>query len=173
MDDQDTAAPADAGTEPTLANGADNLPAIGMISQYVKDLSFESPSAPAIFQAQVQPNIEVEFGIGTNQVGDEVHEVTLKIEIRAKTDEMTAFIVDLTYAGLFGVRNVPEAELQPFMLGEAPRLLFPFARRVVADAVRDGGFPPLMLDPIDFGSLYLQQLQAKEAAEAEGAAGNA
>jgi preprotein translocase subunit SecB len=169
MDDQDTAAATDA----TLANGADNLPAIGMISQYVKDLSFESPSAPAIFQTQVQPNIEVEFGIGASQVGEEVHEVTLKIEIRSKTDEQTAFIVDLTYAGLFGVRNVPEDQLQPFMLGEAPRLLFPFARRVVADAVRDGGFPPLMLDPIDFGSLYLQQLEAKQAAEAQGAAGNA
>jgi preprotein translocase subunit SecB len=169
MDDQDTAGTTDA----TLANGADNLPAIGMISQYVKDLSFESPSAPAIFQSQSQPNIEVEFGIGTNQVGEDVHEVTLKIEVKAKTDETTAFLVELVYAGLFGVRNVPDDQLQPFMLGEAPRLLFPFARRVVADAVRDGGFPPLMLDPIDFGSLYLQQLQAKEQAEAEGAAGNA
>ena len=108
-----------------------------------------------------------------NKVGDDVHEVTLKIEVKAKSGTMTAFIVDLTYAGLFGVRNVPEDQLQPFMLGEAPRLLFPFARRVVADAVRDGGFPPMLLDPIDFGSLYMQQLQAKEAAEAEGAAGNA
>lgn len=166
MDDQVNA-------DATAANGADNLPAIGMISQYVKDLSFESPSAPAIFQQPTQPNIEVEFGIATNKVGEDVHEVTLKIEVKAKTDAMTAFIVELTYAGLFGVRNVPDDQLQPFMLGEAPRLLFPFARRVVADAVRDGGFPPLMLDPIDFGSLYLQQLQAKEAAEAEGAAGNA
>ena len=169
MDDQDTAGTTDA----TLANGADTLPAIGMISQYVKDLSFESPSAPVIFQAQVQPNIDVEFGIATNKVADDVHEVTLKIEIKAKTDELTAFIVELLYAGLFGVRNVPEDQLQPFMLGEAPRLLFPFARRVVADAVRDGGFPPLVLDPIDFGSLYLQQLAAKDQAEAEGAAGNA
>ncbi|MBS0480486.1 MAG: protein-export chaperone SecB [Proteobacteria bacterium] len=166
MDDQVNA-------DANLANGADNLPAIGMISQYVKDLSFESPSAPAIFQQQSQPNIEVEFGIAANKVADDVHEVTVKIEVKAKSDTMTAFIVDLTYAGLFGVRNVPDDQLQPFMLGEAPRLLFPFARRVVADAVRDGGFPPLMLDPIDFGSLYMQQLQAKEAAEAEGAAGNA
>ncbi|MEO5938225.1 MAG: protein-export chaperone SecB [Sphingomonas sp.] len=166
MDDQVNA-------DANLANGADNLPAIGMISQYVKDLSFESPSAPTIFQSQTQPNIEVEFGIGANKVGEDVHEVTLKIEVKAKTEEQTAFLVEVLYAGLFGARNVPDEQLQPFMLGEAPRLLFPFARRVVADAVRDGGFPPLMLDPIDFGSLYLQQLQAKEAAEAEGAAGNA
>jgi len=169
MDDQVN----DGAADVSLANGADNLPAIGMISQYVKDLSFESPSAPTIFQSQVQPNIEVEFGIGANKVGEDVHEVTLKIEVKAKTDEQTAFLVELVYAGLFGVRNVPDDQLQPFMLGEAPRLLFPFARRVVADAVRDGGFPPLMLDPIDFGSLYLQQLQAKDQAETEGAAGNA
>jgi preprotein translocase subunit SecB len=167
MDDQDTTG--------TLANGADNMPAIGMISQYVKDLSFESPAAPTIFSTQSQdgPQMDVQFGIAANQVADEVHEVTLKIEVTAKVADQTAFIVDLTYAGLFGVRNVPDEQLQPFMLGEAPRLMFPFARRVVADAVRDGGFPPLLLDPIDFGSLYLQQLQAKEAAEAEGAAGNA
>jgi len=172
MADQDTAA-TDAGTDATLANGADNLPTIGMISQYVKDLSFESPNAPAIFQTQNQPNVEVEFGIAASQVGEEVHEVTLKIEVRSKTEEQTAFIVELVYAGLFGVRNVPEEHLQPFMLGEAPRLLFPFARRVLADAVRDGGFQPLMLDPIDFTALYMQQLQAREQAEAEGAAGNA
>ncbi|QDZ06986.1 protein-export chaperone SecB [Sphingomonas panacisoli] len=166
MDDQVNA-------DANVANGADNLPAIGMISQYVKDLSFESPSAPAIFQQQNQPNIEVEFGIGVNKVADDVHETTLKIEVKAKTEEMTAFIVDLTFAALFGVRNVPDDQLQPFLLGEAPRLMFPFARRVVADAVRDGGFPPLTLDPIDFGSLYLQQLQAQEQAATEGAAGNA
>ena len=168
MDDQDNS-----GSDATLANGADNLPTIGMISQYVKDLSFESPNAPAIFQAQVQPNVEVEFGIAAAQVGEDVHEVTLKVEVKAKSEEQTAFIVELVYAGLFGVRNVPEEHLQPFMLGEAPRLMFPFARRVLADAVRDGGFQPLMLDPIDFGALYMQQLQAREQAETEGAAGNA
>ena len=173
MDDQDNSAQTNAGGEATLANGADNLPTIGMISQYVKDLSFESPNAPAIFQAPVQPNVEVEFGIAAAQVGDEVHEVTLKVEFKAKTEDQTAFIVELVYAGLFGVRNVPVEHVQPFMLGEAPRLLFPFARRVLADAVRDGGFQPLMLEPIDFGALYMQQLEAREQAEAEGAAGNA
>ena len=167
MSDQDTA-----GTITVAPNGADTAPAIGMISQYVKDLSFESPNAPAIFQNQVQPNIEVEFNIGAAMVGEDVHEVTLKIEVRAKAGEQTAFIVDLSYAGLFGIRNVPEDALQPFMLGEAPRLLFPFARRVLADAVRDGGFPPLMLDPVDFGALYMQQAEA-QALGAEGTAGSA
>lgn len=168
MDEQDFSGVTDA----NAANGADTAPAIGMISQYVKDLSFESPNAPAIFQTQVQPNIEVEFNIGAAQVGEDAHEVVLKIQIRAKSEEQVAFIVELAYAGLFMVRNVSDEHLQPFMLGEAPRLLFPFARRVLADAVRDGGFPPLILDPIDFGALYMQQAEAQQNLT-EGVAGNA
>ena len=81
----------------------------------------------------------------------------LKIDVRAESDGQVAFIVDLSYAGLFGLRNIPAEHVQPFLLGEAPRLLFPFARRVLSDAVRDGGFPPLLLEPIDFGQLYLTQ----------------
>ena len=158
MDDINT----DAGQQP-LANGTDTAPAVGLISQYIKDLSFENPNAPAIFQSQAAPAIDVQFNIGTGQVGEEVHEVVLKIDVRAEVDGQVAVIVDLSYAGLFGVRNVPAEHLQPFMLGEAPRLLFPFARRVLADAVRDGGFPPLLLEPIDFGALYLQQAEAQDA----------
>lgn len=141
------------------ANGADNGPAIGLISQYVKDLSFENPTAPAIYQVQTPPEINVQFDIGANQVGEGVHEVVLKIEVRATTEGKTAFITELSFAGLFGLRNVPQEHVQPFLLGEAPRLLFPFARRVVADAIRDGGFPPLLLEPIDFNALFLQQAQ--------------
>ena len=150
-----------------LPNGEDTAPAAGMISQYVKDLSFENPNAPAIFQSQEPPAIDVQFNIGSGQVGEEVHEVTLKIDAKAEMNGQVAFIVDLSYAGLFGFRNVPADQIQPFLLGEAPRLLFPFARRVLADAVRDGGFPPLLLEPIDFGQLYLQQ----QAAQAEGEQG--
>jgi preprotein translocase subunit SecB len=155
-----------------LANGADTAPAAGLISQYVKDLSFENPNAPAIFQNAAAPAIDVQFNIGTAQVGEEVHEVMLKIDVKAEAEGQTAFIVDLTYAGLFGLRNIPEEHVQPFLLGEAPRLLFPFARRVLADCVRDGGFAPLLLEPIDFGQLYLQQAEAR-AAEMAGEMGNA
>lgn len=150
-----------------LANGADTAPAAGMISQYIKDLSFENPSAPAIYQSQTAPAIDVQFNIGSGQIGEEVHEVVLKIDVRAEVDGQIAFIVDLAYAGLFGFRNVPLDQIQPFLLGEAPRLLFPFARRVLADAVRDGGFPPLLLEPIDFGQLYLQQAAAAAAQDGE------
>ena len=144
----------------TTGNGADTAPQIALISQYVKDLSFENPNAPTTYQWQDQPQIDVQFNIGADRVGDEVIEVALKIDVKAVAPQGTAFAVELLYAGLFGMRNVPEDQIQPFMLAEAPRLLFPFARRVLSDAVRDGGFPPLLLDPIDFGSLYMQQAEA-------------
>lgn len=143
-----------------LPNGEDTAPAVGLISQYVKDFSFENPNAPAVYQWQGQPQIDVQFNIGANQVADDVHEVTLKIEVRAMSADKVAFAVELDYAGLFGLRNIPDDQVQPFLLAEAPRLIFPFARRVLADAVRDGGFPPLLLEPIDFGALYMQQAQA-------------
>ena len=149
-------------------NGADTTPQIGMIAQYVKDLSFENPNAPAIFQTQLQPQIDVQFNIAVAPVADDVNEVTMKIEIRAVSGETTAFVVELVYAGLFGARNVEPDALQPFLYAEAPRLLFPFARRVIADAVRDGNFPPLLLDPIDFAGMYMQQAQqAQTLAEGE------
>lgn len=147
-------------------NGVDTLPQVGLITQYVKDLSFENPNAPAVFQWQGQPQIDVQFNIGSDKVGEDVFEVALKIEVKAVADEGTAFHVELLYAALFGLRNVPEDQIQPFMLAEAPRLIFPFARRVLADAVRDGGFPPLMLDPIDFGALFQQQVAAAAAEQA-------
>jgi preprotein translocase subunit SecB len=149
-----------------VEGGAEDAPQAGVLSQYVKDLSFENPNAPAIYQQQTPPAIDVQFNIGSNKVGDDVYEVALKIEVRAQAGEQVAFIVDLTYAGLFALRNIPQEALDPFLLGEAPRILFPFARRVLADQVRDGGFPPLMLEPIDFAGIYMQQR-----AQAEGAIG--
>ena len=152
------------------ANGADTAPAAGMISQYVKDLSFENPNAPAIYQAQAgQPKMDVGFNIGSAQVADDVYEVVLKVDARAELEDgQVAFVVELAFAGLFGLRNIPVEHLQPFLLGEAPRLLFPFARRVLADAVRDGGFPPLLLDPIDFHGIYQQQALSQGGVSVQG-----
>ncbi|MGN6277943.1 MAG: protein-export chaperone SecB [Sphingomonas sp.] len=160
MDEQDNATTATDTGQPQ-PNGADTMPAAGMISQYVKDLSFENPNSPAIYQNANAPQIDVQFNIGANQVSDEIHEVVLKIDVKAEVDGQVAFIVDFSYGGLFGLRNVPQEAIQPFLLGEAPRLLFPFARRVVSDAIRDGGFPPLLLEPIDFNGLYVQQAAAR------------
>lgn len=164
----DEAAPA---TEPQndepLANGADTAPQATMISQYVKDLSFENPNSPGVYQWQGQPQIDIQVNIASGQVGDDAYEVILKLETKAIAADKVAFQVELSYAGLFALRNVPEDQMQGFLLAEAPRILFPFARRVLADAVRDGGFPPLLLEPIDFGQLYLSQ--AEQAAGAIGA----
>lgn len=151
-----------------IANGEDTAPQVGILTQYVKDLSFENPNAPMVYQWQDQPRIDVQFNIGSNVVGDDVYEVALKIDVRAVVGEQTAFAVELVYAGLFGLRNIPQEQIQPFLLAEAPRILFPFARRIVSDAVRDGNFPPLMLEPIDFASLYMAQAQQQQAELAAG-----
>jgi preprotein translocase subunit SecB len=149
------------------ANGEDTQPQVGMVAQYVKDFSFENPNAPAVYNWPNQPQIDVQFNIGTQQVAENIFESSLKIDVTAKAPEGTAFQLELLYGGLFALQNIPEDAMQPFLLGEAPRLLFPFARRIVADAVRDGGFPPLMLDPIDFNALYFSQLQQQQAVMGE------
>ncbi|ANY19663.1 Protein-export protein SecB [Tsuneonella dongtanensis] len=147
-------------------NGADNQPVAGIISQYVKDLSVENPNAPACFQWQSAPNIDVQFNIAAEPVSEEVSEVELKIKLTAKADEGDLYLVELAYCGLIGMRNLPEEHAHAFLYAEAPRILFPFARRVIADATRDLGFQPMMIDPIDFNGLYLQQLQRRADEEA-------
>lgn len=151
-----------------MPNGADTAPVAGVISQYVKDLSVENPKAPESFQWSGKPEMDVQFNIGANKVSDEVSEVELKITATAKTQQGIAYIVDLSFCGLVGMRNMPEEQMHAFTYAEAPRILFPFARRVIADAVRDAGFAPLLLDPIDFNGLYLNQLRQKQAREAAG-----
>ncbi|OCC25444.1 protein-export chaperone SecB [Croceicoccus estronivorus] len=151
-------------------NGADNEPAAGLITQYVKDLSVENPNAPDSFQWQDQAQLDVQFNIGAERVNEEIHEVELKIAVSSKSDRGTAFLVELSYCGLVGMRNLPEEQAHAFLYAEAPRILFPFARRVIADVVRDAGYPPLMLEPIDFNGLYIQQLQQR-AAEQQAAGG--
>jgi preprotein translocase subunit SecB len=140
---------------------AGELPQVSILTQYIKDLSFENPNAPASLQSTEQPRIDVNVAVNAKRGSDNVFEVELKISAKAITGDTTAFVVELLYAGLFGLANVPEEALEPFLIIEAPRIIFPFARRIIADAVRDGGFPPLMLDPIDFASLYMAQQQAQ------------
>ena len=158
-----------AGEQP--AGGAENLPQVGVIAQYVKDMSFENPNAPAVYQWQGQPQMDVQFNIGSQLVGQDVHEVVLKIEITAKATEGTAFQMELLYGGLFALRNIPQEQLQPFLLAEAPRILFPFARRIISEATIDAGFPPLLLDPIDFAGLYMQRAAHQQAEASGGQAG--
>ena len=149
--------------------GDDSQPQVSILAQYVKDLSVENPSAPQVYSWQVQPSLDVQFNLNVQGAGEGVHEVSLKFDISARSDNGVHFVVDLTYAGLFALRNIPDEALAPFLMIEAPRLLFPFARQVISDAVSSTGFPPLMLDPIDFASAYMTQVEAAQ--QQAGAAG--
>ena len=151
------------------ADGTGDEPQVATLAQYIKDLSVESPSSPQVFQWQDQPTLESNFQLNVERVSDDVHEVALKIEVKAQSSNGVHFLVDLSYAGLFGIRNFPEEALAPFLLVEAPRLLFPFARQIVSEAIQNTGFPPLLLDPIDFAAAYIAQMQAQQGNGAEGA----
>jgi preprotein translocase subunit SecB len=131
-----------------------------VLAQYIKDMSVENPNAPQVFQWEAQPALDVQFSLNAQKVADELHEVALKIDVTARSDNGVHFVVDLTYAGLFGIRNLPDEALGPVLLVEAPRLLFPFARQVVSEAVSSTGFPPLLLEPIDFANAYVAQSEA-------------
>jgi preprotein translocase subunit SecB len=161
--------------EETSGSGDMEDAGVSVIAQYVKDLSFENPNAPRSLQmlAQTQPAINVNVNVGARKIDDTTYEVDLKVEVTAKQEADTAFVVDLLYSGLFALRNFPDEQLEPFLVVSAPSLLFPFARRVIADATRDGGFPPLMLEPMDFGGLYLQQKAQQQSMLNQDAAGNA
>ena len=161
----------DPGAQGNGSGMPENTPQVATLAQYIKDLSVESPNAPACFQWQGQPTLDVQFNIGVDRVAEEVHEVVLKIEVAARSDQGVHFMIDLSYAGLFGLRNIPEEALPPFLVIEAPRLLFPFARQIISDASQQMGFPALMLDPIDFSQAYMAQLEAVQA-QAQGAETN-
>ena len=142
-------------------------PSLNVLVQYVKDLSFENPNAPnSLAPQQTQPQININVNVGAQPLSATEFEVELKLEANAKTGEAVMFAVELVYAGIFRIQNVPEAHLHPFVLIECPRLLFPFARQILAESTRNGGFPPLMLDPIDFVALYQQNAAQAQAAAA-------
>ncbi len=158
--------------EATAAQEAQDAgaPQMGIMGQYLKDLSFENPNAPTSLAMQdTQPQINIAVNVNANQLGEQDYEVSLEIEAKAEHDKKVVFNVEMTYCGIFHLENIPEEAMGPVILVECPRMLFPFARRILADATRDGGFPPLMLDPIDFGAMYAQRM----AAQAEEQAGKA
>jgi len=130
-------------------------PAVAVRAQYVKDLSFENPGAPMSLAAEKgPPSIDVDVDVQARALAETEYEVSLRISATAKHEEATAFEVELLYAGVFSLLNISAENHSPVCLIECPRLLFPFARCIIADATRDGGFPPLLLNPIDFSALY-------------------
>lgn len=148
------------------ANGTnpESLPQLNVLAQYIKDLSFENPNAPRSLTPQEQPpQINVQVNVNPRQIGEGEFEVELLLEGSAQVGDLVLFKVELNYAGLLRVRNVPEQELAPVIMIEGPRLLFPFARQIIAEAVRNGGFPPLLLDPVDFVELYRQRIAQMQA----------
>ncbi|WP_395666774.1 protein-export chaperone SecB [Methylocella sp.] len=143
------------GSEP--AN--DGAPAINAMVQYTKDFSFENPNAPRSLGPQEKaPNIQIQVNVNAKQVGESDFEVNILLEGSAKIEADTLFTFELDYAGLFRLVNIPQTDQHPVVMIECPRLLFPFARQIIAEAVRGGGFPPLYIDPIDFAALYRQRM---------------
>jgi preprotein translocase subunit SecB len=146
---------------------AGNQAQLTVLAQYVKDLSFENPGAPQSLQGPGQnPQLKVSVNVSAEPRGEETFEVGLHLEVHASNAKGVIYNVELLYGGLFGLRNIPQNLLQPVLFIDCPTLLFPFMRRVLADVTRDGGFPPLMLDPIDFGRLFAENLARGEVAQA-------
>jgi preprotein translocase subunit SecB len=140
------------------------VPQLNVLGQYVKDFSFENPNAPRSLQpGQEQPQINVQINVSVNTLAPTDYEITLKLEGKADSGGSVLFAFDLTFAGVFRIQNVPQEHIQPLVMIECPRLLFPFAREIVGTAVRNGGFAPLLLDPVDFVSLYQQRMAQAQA----------
>lgn len=134
-------------------------------AQYIKDLSFENPRAPHSLRQQAgQPSVDINVDVKAQGLGQDTFEVTLTINASAKMQDDALFLVELSYAAVITVRNVPQEALSPIVLVETPRLMFPFARNIIADTTRDGGFPPLMINPIDFAELLRRNTAAQTAA---------
>ena len=136
-------------------------------AQYIKDLSFENPRAPhSLRQQTAQPAVEINVDVKAQSLGGENYEVVLTIKSNAKIQEEVLFVVELTYGAVITVRNVPQELLSTAVLVETPRLMFPFARNIVAETTRDGGFPPLMINPIDFSELLRRNAAQPPAGQA-------
>jgi preprotein translocase subunit SecB len=147
-------------------------PILKVLTQYVRDMSFENVAAQKGKAPKGQPNFNVQVGLDAQKKADKHFEVVIKLQVNATSEEDTLFILEIEYAGLFEIDNVAEQQMHPFLLIECPRQIFPYLRRIVSDVTHDGGFPPLNLDTIDFLSLYQQELQRRAQAEAANAPKN-
>jgi len=138
-------------------------PSVRVLGQYLKDLSFENPNAPqSLTPQQSQPDINIAVNVNARNLAPTDYEVELHLNAKASLEDKVVFAAELVYAGTFRMENFPAQLLHPAVLIECPRILFPFARQILADATRNGGFPPLMLDPIDFTSMYQKRVQQQQ-----------
>jgi preprotein translocase subunit SecB len=142
-------------------NAQNAQPSMNMLGQYIRDLSFESPGAPgSIMLASGNPEFSINMDIDVRKQADEVFAVELKLGAKADRENAVLFAIELVYGGVFRIRNVAEPQLSQLLMIECPRLIFPFARQVLASVTQQGGFPPVMMEPVDFGQFYLQKMQA-------------
>ena len=158
----------DASAESTPAGQANNenqqaQPGFGIEKLYVKDASIEVPNAPQIFTERTAPQVNVELGNSAARLDDGVFEVAIKVTVTAKIGDKTAFLVEATQAGIFAIRNVPDENLEPILAVTCPNILFPYAREAVSDMVTRAGFAAVLLNPINFEALYMQQKEAAAA----------
>ncbi len=149
------------------------VPQIRILAQFTRDFSFENPRAPDSLRAAAAPQIELGVEMAARGRSDGLFEVDLKLMATATADGQPAFQAELVYGGLFQIDGVPEEHLEPVLLVECPRFLFPFARRIIADATIDGGFPPFLLEPLDFAAVYAAQRAAREGTLDASTVGNA
>lgn len=155
---------ADETNNPETNNGAAEQqtgPALGLQKVYVKDVSFESPSAPDVFREPSQPELKLNLGQRVNALGDDLYEVTLSVTVTCKFGEKTAYLVEVQQAGIFQVAGFAEDQLNAALGAYCPNVLFPYARQQVSDLVLAGGFPPLLLQPVNFDQLYAEQLRRR------------
>lgn len=147
-------------------------PSMNLVGQYVRDLSFENPGAPgSILAGGGNPAFNVSISVGVKKQADDLYAVELNLKAKANREETVLFNVELVYGGVFRLKNIPEAQLSGLLMVECPRLIFPFARQVLANVTQQGGFPPLMMEPVDFMAIYRQNLAALAAKQqAEGGA---
>ena len=151
----------------TDAKGNGEAATLNVLAQYIKDLSFENPGAPkSLGPREKAPNININVNVNANPISETEFDVLLTMNAEAKSGDAVVFNVELVYGGVFRVANFPQEHMLPLLFIECPRILFPFARQIIADATRNGGFPPLLIDPIDFGQMF-QQRMAEEKAKSQ------
>src|ERR1700712_1158271 len=152
----------------TAANTTANAPSFSLIGQYIRDMSFENPGAPgSIMLGGPNPNFQVGINVGVKKQSDDVYAVEITLNAKADREKNVLFNVELIYGGVFRMKNIAESQLAPLLLVECPRLIFPFARQVLATITQQGGFPPLMMEPVDFNAIYLQNLKSLQDAQAQ------
>ncbi len=144
---------------------SDEQPVFSIEKIYVKDLSIEVPNAPQIFLERETPGIEVQIQSAAKAIGDGLFEVALTITVNAKEGDKAFFLVEVVKAGIFQIRNVPEQDMEPILAVACPNILFPYARETISDAVNRAGFPPVILAPVNFESLYQQRLMEQQQGE--------